>query len=86
MPYLTGFVVYPHVPEPVSIEFWDRATGTKLVEHALQRTAGTPYQFYFPDDYFVKHLDDLDILFTDEIDSHLEIVPRFGDRNPLKIW
>ena len=86
MLYLTGFVIFPTVPEPVTVEFWDRTKGVLLVSHTIaQGTGGLPYQFYFPDDYPLGHLDDLDMLLTEEIEQFVEIIPRFGDRNRLVV-
>lgn len=82
---LTGFVVIPGVPVAVTIEFWDRRAGQFLVAHDIPASDRT-YQFYFPDDYFVEDADDIEYLFSDEIPERTEIVPRYGDRNPMKVF
>ncbi len=83
---LTGFVVIAGVPEPTKAEFWDMRHGTLLVEHLVPPTNGRMYQFYFPDDYFVDDVEDVQCLWSDELPNQTEVILRWGDRNPMRVW
>ncbi len=82
---LVGFLLIPGPPQPVTIEFWDTRAQQLIVAHDVPASTRT-YQHYFPDDYFLADVDDLQYLFSDEIPPGIEVVPRFGDRNPMKVF
>ncbi len=83
---LTGFVIFQGVPQPVTAEFWDTKHQTLLVEHQIPPTNGRAYQYYFPDDYFVDDVEDVQCLFSDELPDRTEVILRWGDRNQMKVW
>lgn len=83
---LTGFVIFAGVPQPVTAEFWDMRHDKLLVSHPVPSSNGRLYQFYFPDDYFVDDVDDVQCLFSDELPDRTEVILRWGDRNPMKVF
>lgn len=83
---LTGFVIIAGVPQPVTAEFWDTRHGKLLVEHHVPASISRTYQYYFPDDYFVDDVEDVQCLFSDELPPKTEVILRWGDRNPMKVY
>ncbi len=60
--------------------------GKLLVEHQIPATNGRAYQHYFPVDYFVDDVEDVQCLFSDELPDRTEVVLRWGDRNQMKVY
>lgn len=83
---LTGVVIIPNGPLPaVTAEFWDQRENVKLTEIDIPEGSRT-YQTYFPDDYFVQDPEDVICVFTDELPRQVEVLMRWGDRNPMKVY
>jgi len=82
---LTGFVIIGGVTQPVTAEFWDMRYSVCLVAIPIEPT-GRTYQHYFAEDYFVDAVEDAQCMFSDELPREVEVILRWGDRNPMKVW